>query len=99
MSHRLIGSQEDLIRHLEQLSGRQIRVREDVHALMQDSWAPKADAERSRRWRSMKHAVLGLLFTFTVLQYYFLDVLLQILSLRELTHFTPAAAKIVTSML
>lgn len=99
MSHRLIGSHEELIRYLEQMSGRQIRTREHVRSLMQEDWVPQADAERSRRRQSVKRAVLALLFTFAALQYYFLDVSLQILSLRELTHLTPTATNLVTSML
>jgi hypothetical protein len=51
------------------------------------------------RWRTAKHALLSLALTFAGFQYYAIDVLLQILSLPQLTIFVPGATTALKSML
>lgn len=74
--------------HLEQLAGRNIRTREDITEYVNEL----SDKARDRQTRSqqLKNALLGGLLVIAVLQYYFIDVQLQILAQPALTVFAPS---------
>ena len=88
-------SREELIEHLEQASGRRIRTREDIKAYLDEVAARKATDDPSvRRWQQAKTITLIGLATVAFVQYYMMDVMVQILSLRETTVFVPTSAPI-----
>jgi len=93
MSEREPESREELIQHLERLTGRALKTREDIQAYVREVAARKAtDAPSVRRWLSVKKATLIALLAFGVIQYYMLDVMLEIVSMRTTTYFVPARA-------
>jgi hypothetical protein len=93
-------SHEELVRHLEKLSGRPIRTREDVREYLKEIAARKASDDPSvQRWKMAKHATLLVVLSAAFLQYYFLDVALQIMSLRAVTYFVPVSVRVLKSML
>ena len=93
-------SREELIRHLEKQSGRAIRTREDVREVLEEISARKASDDPSvQRWKAAKRVTLLVTLSAAFLQYYFMDVALQIMSLRELVHFPPVNARVLKSML
>lgn len=81
-------SDRELVEHLERLTGRQIRSREDIAAYV-DELQHKAQARRAKR-QHLKNALLVALLLVAAGQYYFTDVQLQILSQPTLTVFVPA---------
>ncbi|HEY5897148.1 MAG TPA: hypothetical protein VIV54_06270 [Burkholderiales bacterium] len=81
------ASREDLLHYLEEISGRAIRTRADVEQYVEQLSAAKAQDKSARRWQTAKSAVLLALVTAAALQYYLLDIMLQIASLRQLTFF------------
>jgi hypothetical protein len=92
-------AREELIRGLEQLSGRTIRTREDVREVLKEISARKAGDDPSvQRWKTAKRVTLLVVLSAAFLQYYFLDVALQIMSLREMTYFVPVSPRILKSM-
>jgi hypothetical protein len=72
---------------LEQLSGRQINSREDIRAYVEG--IAKDAKRKTERRQHFKNIALGALFVIAALQYYYLDVQLQILSQPSLTVFYP----------
>jgi hypothetical protein len=89
-----------LIRHLEKQSGRAIRTREDIRAVLKELSARKAGDDPSvQRWKMAKRVTLLVVLSAAFLQYYFLDVALQIMSLPELTYFVPVSPRVLKSML
>jgi hypothetical protein len=91
-------TREELIQHLEKLTGRTLRTREDIQAYVREVSARKARDEPSvRRWLNAKRITLVALLAFGVMQYYILDVLLQITSMQTTTFFVPARAPLVKS--
>jgi len=93
-------TREELIQHLQKLSGRTLRTREDIQAYVKEVSARKAADDPSvRRWLKAKQATLLALLAFGILQYYILDVLLEIVSLQQNVFFVPASAQILKSML
>ena len=89
-----------MIRHLEQLAGRAIRTREDVSEYLKEISARKAGDDPSvQRWKAAKRVTLLVTLSAAFLQYYFMDVALQIMSLRELVQFVPVSARVLKSML
>jgi len=84
-----------LIRNLIRIArGHNVRTLQDVHTrnelqlYIEQLKATRAeDLPGVRRWRAAKRWVLVLLLLFAVLQYYFLDVLLQTMSLSRVTLF------------
>ena len=86
-------TREELIEHLERLSGRSLKTREDIAAYVREAAARRADEQPSvRRWLKAKQVTLIALFAFSVVQYYILDVMLEIVSMRSTTFFVPASA-------
>ena len=91
MSVREPESREELIQHLETLTGRSLKTREDIQAYVREMATRKASDEPSvRRWLTIKKATLIALLAFGVIQYYMLDVLLEIVSIPSTTYFVPA---------
>ena len=75
--------------HLEQLARRAIRTREDITDYVSELSVQARD-RRTRR-QPLKNALLGGLLLIAVLQYYFIDVQLEILKQPALTVFAPAS--------
>ena len=93
MSEHELESREDLIQHLERLTGRSLKTREDIQAYVREISARKASDEPAvRRWLTVKKATLIALLAFGVIQYYMLDVMLEIVSMPTTTYFVPARA-------
>jgi hypothetical protein len=93
-------SREDLIQHLEKLTGRALKTREDIQAYVAEVASRKARDKLSvRRWLKAKQVTLISLLGFGVIQYYVLDVLLEILSLHSTTFFVPASFQTLKSMI
>jgi len=92
-------TREELVQHLEKLTGRTLRTREDIQAYVREVSARKATDQPSvRRWLNAKKITLIALLALSVLQYYILDVLLQIASMRAPTYFVPASTPKLKSM-
>jgi hypothetical protein len=93
-------TREELIQHLEKLTGRTLRTREDIQAYVREVSARKAaDDPAVRRWLKAKKITLIVLLGFGVMQYYILDVLLEIVSMPKTTFFVPASSQMYKSML
>lgn len=97
-TERLPETREELVQHLEQLTGRTLRTRADIQTYVREVAARKASDEPSvRRWLKVKKVTLIALLAFSVMQYYMLDVLLEIASMRSTTFFVPASAPVMKS--
>jgi hypothetical protein len=95
VSEREAESREELIQHLEKLTGRSLKTREDIQAYVREVSARKATDQPSvRRWLTVKKATLVALLAFGVIQYYMLDVMLEIVSMPTTTFFVPARAPV-----
>ena len=91
-------TREELVQHLEKLTGRSLRTREDIQAYVREVAARKAaDQPSVRRWLKVKKVTLLVLLAFSVMQYYVLDVMLEIVSLPSTTFFVPARATLMKS--
>jgi hypothetical protein len=92
------ASREELLRHLEQASGRSLRTREDVKAYVDEVAARNAaDQPSVRWWQKVKTVTLIALAAFAFVQYYAMDVMTQIMALRENTYFVPVSTPMVKS--
>ncbi|SRR6266540_786790 len=94
-------SREELLKHLEDLTGRTFRTREDVRNFVVTTLAQEKEKQTrlARVWRAIKHTTLLLLAVLAFVQYYLMDTLLQMTSLRGLTVFVPVTARDVRSAL
>jgi hypothetical protein len=91
-------TREELVQHLEQLTGRTLRTRADIQAYVQQAAVRKATDQPSvRRWLRIKKGTLFALLAFGVIQYYVLDVMLQIASLPTNTYFVPVKTPLLKS--
>lgn len=91
-------TREELIQHLEKLTGRTLKTREDIAAYVREAAARRAGEQPSvQRWLKAKKVTLIALFTFSVVQYYILDVMLEIASMRGTTFFVPASTRTLRS--
>ena len=87
-------SREELLQHLERLTGRSLKTREDIAAYVREVAARSAAVSPSvRRWTSVKKITLIALFAFGLIQYYILEVMLEIATLRSTTYFVPVPAQ------
>jgi len=87
-------SREELIQHLEKLTGRTLKTREDIAAYVREVGARRAaDTPSVRGWTSVKKIALIALFAFGLIQYYILEVMLEIANMRSTTYFVPARAE------
>jgi len=88
-------SREELLQHLEKLAGRALRTREEIQAYVREAAARKAaDQPSVRRWLMVKKMTLIALLAFSFLQYYILDVLLEITSMHRTVYFVPVRAPV-----
>lgn len=86
MSELERASREELLHYLEEISGRTIRTREDVERYVQQVSSAKPEAS-ARRWQTAKSVILLVLACAAALQYYLLDIMLQIASMPRVTFF------------
>jgi len=87
-------SREELIQHLESLTGRTLKTREEIAAYVREVCARSAaDTPSVQRWTSVKKMTLIALFAFGLIQYYLLEVMLQIATMHSTTYFVPARAE------
>lgn len=97
MQHPLIDEaelvgREELLRLLEQASGRPLRSRAAVREYLDELAQRRSQTSAAaRRWRTAKAATLAALGVLALLQYYFLDVMLQMVTLPQLTVFVRVA--------
>src|SRR5687768_4933122 len=80
-------SNDELVAHLQQLSGRRIKSRQDISDYVREL-SVKA-AERRSKTQHLKNFLLVALLLLAAGQYYFLDVQLEILAQPALTVFVP----------
>jgi len=100
MSEAQPPTREDLLQQLEKLTGRSFRTREDIQAYVREVSARKAaDQPSVRRWLQIKRVTLFTLLAFGVMQYYLLDVMLEIVSMPATTYFVPVRVPLLKSML
>ena len=94
-------SREEILKHLEDLTGRSFRTREDVRNYVAASLAQGKEKQTrlARGWRAVKQSALLLLVVLAFVQYYLMDTLLQITSVHGLTVFVPVTARDVRSAL
>jgi len=91
-------TREELLEYLESLTGRRLRTRADIQNYVREVGARKAEDEPSvRRWLKLKRITLVALLAFGGMQYYMLDVLLEIASMRSNTFFVPASLPVMKS--
>jgi hypothetical protein len=89
MTNKATAGDRELVAELERLSGRQIRSREDIAAYVAE--LSQRAQDKHSKWQGFKNAALGGLLVIAVLQYYYLDVALEILAQPTLTVFVPAS--------
>ena len=100
MSEGQPETREELVQHLERLTGRTLRTRAEIQAYVREVSERKAiDQPSVRRWLNAKRITLGALLAFGVIQYYILDVLLEITSMHTTTFFVPASTRMLKSMI
>lgn len=80
-------SKDDLLDHLEKVAGRKIETPQDITDYVNE--LTRRAQSRSRIQQRFKSIVLAALLLISLLQYYFIDVQLQILSQPSLTVFIP----------
>lgn len=81
------ASNDELVAHLERLTGRRIKSRQDISDYVSEL-SVKA-AERRSKSQRLKNFLLVALLIVAAGQYYFLDVQLEILAQPSLTVFVP----------
>jgi hypothetical protein len=81
-------SHEELHAHLESLAGRKLRTREDVSEYVK-ALSRRGEKGAGPRGGRSKNLFLGVLLIVAILQYYFIDVQLQILKQPSLMVFVP----------
>ena len=86
-------SAEELIRYLEELTGRKLTSREDILGYFKELKAQEAERQRAETKRRIVRETffLGLL-VLAAAQYYYWDVNLQIAALQKVHYFVPVAA-------
>src|SRR5262245_23563783 len=85
---RVGDSPEELLRYLEQLSGKQLGSREDVLLLYQELTAKAAEDDKTRSRRNLvRETMFVALLALAITQYYFVDVMLQVAALSKTYYF------------
>lgn len=93
-------SHEELLRYLEEVSGRSLRTREAIKQYIEELTSRKpGDAPNVRRWKLVENATWLVLLAFSFLQYYFLEVLNEISLYRSVTFFGPGSSRLVKATL
>lgn len=86
-------TREELVQHLEKLTGRTFKTREDIQNYVREvSSREPRDHPSVKRWVRAKHIALGALLLYGLVQYYVLDIMLEIASLQSPTFFVPVRA-------
>ncbi len=87
-------SSQELLAHLEELTGRSVRTRADIRAYVEEvDAATRLRMSRvASSWNTAKHTAELTLLLFAFLQYYVADVLLQIVSLPQIAVFVPVVS-------
>ena len=95
MNQDRLRPQEDLLRYFEQVSDKSVRTPEDLEkylACVQEVRPQWLHVNRvARGWPLVQQIVLVLLFGFALVQYLVMDVLVEIVSLREVIYFVPTS--------
>ena len=102
MADPVPGSREELLAYLDQLAGRSIRTRAELEAYLNDLKAhsePAPAKSLDRRWAIAKHAVLGAGLLIAVLQYYLIDIYVEIVSMQRVQFIDPADSSLHRSAL
>jgi hypothetical protein len=93
MAQPVPATREALVEYLEQLSGRSIRSRAELEDYLNElkSRVPAAaPADRpARAWAAAKHAALAAGLLIAVLQYYLMDIYVQIESMQRVQFLNP----------
>jgi hypothetical protein len=87
-------TREELIQQLEKLTGRTLKTREDVQAYFRETAERKPS---TTGWLKAKKLMLFALLAFSAIQYYVLDVMLEIASMRSTTFFVPVSTRLLKS--
>lgn len=87
-------SREELLHHLEEVTGHSFRTHDDVRRFVVEMETQKAAKQKrsASGWRAVKTTTLLILLSLSFVQYYLADALLQTVSLREMTFFVPVKA-------
>lgn len=94
MANPVAGSREQLLEHLERLSGRSIRTRAELEDYLNELKASASGAQPgrpARLWTIARQATLGAGLAIALLQYYLMDVYAQIESLQRVQFLTTDA--------
>ena len=83
-----VDAAETLLQHLEQRAGRPLRSRPAIDAYFAEQ-ATAADAARPSGRSLLRETLLVLFLVAAALQYYYIDVSLEIASLNRITVFVP----------
>jgi|GEM_PF-2114983 len=83
-----LDAPEALLRHIEQHAGQPLRSRAAIDAYLATLTAPRGEARQGER-SLLRESMLVLFLVVAVLQYYYIDVSLQIAALRNVTVFVP----------
>ena len=88
----IAGSRKELLEYLERLSGRSIRTRGELEAYLNElkDRAPRA-GRAARLWGIARQATLGAGLLIAVLQYYLMDIYVQMESMQRVHFLNPDA--------
>jgi hypothetical protein len=91
MPQALPESREELLSHLEHLTGQTFRTHDDVRNFVAALDVEKTGEQERKKstWSVIKSTTLLVLLIFAFVQFYLADALLQMMSLREMTFFVP----------
>jgi hypothetical protein len=94
-----IDNREELLRHLEELTGRSFHSRDDVRHYVDEMRRQEFEllARKGHLWSTVKQSALLALFVVAFLQYYFVDTLYQISTLQQVQVFVPVRALLTKS--
>jgi hypothetical protein len=101
MGNETPESREELLRHLEDLTGRSFRTRDDVRQYVGESKA-RGDSMvtgMATVWRTVKQTALLALLVLAFVQYYLIDVLKEMVSISGVTVFVPVKLRDLRSTL
>ena len=89
-----IDNREELLRHLEELTGRSFHSRDDVRHYVDERRRQEFDllARKGQLWRTVKQTALLATFSIAFLQFYFMDTMYQISTLQQVQVFVPVRA-------
>jgi len=88
------NTREELLRHLEELTGRSFHSRDDVRHYVDETRRQEFEllARKGQMWSTFKQTALLALFVVAFLQYYLVDTLYQISTLEQVQVFVPVRA-------